>query len=391
MKMCSSKLCNGCGLCKNVCPKTAVEMKSDGILGHKRPVVDNSKCIECGLCQKKCPNNEKIDIHPIQKTYAAWVLDDEKHYSSSSGGIAAAIYETCLNRGGWIVGVSNHEFFEPQYMLTNDKNDIEKFKCSKYVQPDTNDIYNQVLEKLKEDVEVAFIGLPCHCAAMKKRAVGYDEKLLLVDLICHGVPSYAVFKSHLSYIEKKTGKKTTAVRFRDRFSGEKLSCIDDNSVFYSRGLHEDIYMHSFISGDLLADSCYNCRYACSSRVGDITIGDFWGLGQQIPFTKNVDRVSASLINSKKGQVCFDSLKELLYFEERPTEEAITGNAKLREPSHRGANRDYFVECFASGNVESGLIKKYKNFAERNYTKRITKDTIKRILKKLRVKRFADVQ
>lgn len=378
MEICDVKLCSGCGLCVNICPVQAIKMEPDKYFGHKRPEVDVSKCIECKACQKKCPCNQDADIKPIQKTYAAWMIDDEKHYSSSSGGIASAIYETYLNNGGWIVGVYNDKNFEPQFKLTNNIADIQSFKCSKYVQPCTNDIYNQVLAKLKEGAKVVFIGLPCHCAAMKKRAEGYDEKLLLVDLICHGVPSYSFFKSHVLHIEKKFKHKTQHVKFRDRIYGEKLSLFDSSGVFYSRGLHEDVFMHAFINEDILAESCYNCRYASPERVGNMTIGDFWGLGKTIPFNYDVDRVSAVLINDEKGQLAFDSIKDILFFEERTNDEAIIGNDKLRNSASKGENRDYFLiqKC-----VESSLIDKYGKLTEFNFKKHMIKLKIKHLLKK----------
>lgn len=381
MDICDANLCSGCGLCVNICPVQAIRMEPDKYFGHKRPVVDAAKCIECKVCQKKCPNNQDADIKPIQRTYAAWLIDDEKHYSSSSGGIASAIYETYLNDGNWIVGVYNDDNFEPQFKLSNDIGDIESFKSSKYVQVCTNDIYNQVLSKLKDGADVAFVGLPCHCAAMKKAAKGYDDKLLLVDLICHGVPSYFVLKSYITHIEKKSGHKADYVKFRNS-NGVAMNFADKSGVFYSRNLHEDIYLHSFISGDLFADSCYNCRYACSERVGDITIGDFWKLGENIPFNHQTSRISAVLVNSEKGQGVFDSMKDIVFSEERSSEEAIAGNTQLREPSCKGYNHDTLLKYAIEDCVSVGLEEIYGKFTEANYKKRKRNETLKSYGKKI---------
>lgn len=42
--------CKGCGLCKKVCPTTAITGEIKGL--H---VIDSKACIKCGACQEKCP------------------------------------------------------------------------------------------------------------------------------------------------------------------------------------------------------------------------------------------------------------------------------------------------------------------------------------------------
>ena len=48
------KNCYGCGVCSNVCPENAIEMKQDEN-GFIMPMIDKIKCISCGLCDKMCP------------------------------------------------------------------------------------------------------------------------------------------------------------------------------------------------------------------------------------------------------------------------------------------------------------------------------------------------
>lgn len=65
-------LCNGCGLCIEVCPKDAISMKpavaKEGSLLHT-PVldIDEKKCILCGICAVICPLN----------ALEAWVNDEK--------------------------------------------------------------------------------------------------------------------------------------------------------------------------------------------------------------------------------------------------------------------------------------------------------------------------
>lgn len=387
--ICDSTLCCGCGLCQNICPVHAISMKEDGEFGHKRPTVDLAVCIHCGKCERACPANTLVELQPTICTYAAWQKDDVKHYSSSSGGIAAALYEKSLDLNLWIAGVSLKENMEPAYVLSNKSQDITRFKRSKYVQAEIGDIYNRVLEKLKQGQQVLFIGLPCHCAAIKRYTEKYADNIYIVDLVCHGVPSFSSLKQHIMALERKS--KAKEVRFRDQFAGECLELRNENNkVFYKRYLHEDVFMHSFISGDLFAESCYNCRYACSQRVGDMTICDFWGLGAKIPFNKKVSRVSAVLLNTEKGKHLFNLIQDSLDYEGRETQEAIDGNDQLRAPSSVGENREKILRFARDGNLEMGLQSLYGQYADRNYRKRIVSDKLKSCGKALGLKRIRDI-
>jgi len=40
--------CNGCGLCKEVCPVWAIDVNEKALINH-------FSCLPCGLCRKACP------------------------------------------------------------------------------------------------------------------------------------------------------------------------------------------------------------------------------------------------------------------------------------------------------------------------------------------------
>ena len=44
-----AKKCNGCGLCRDVCPVGGIKIE-DG------KAVISEECIECGACVSECPN-----------------------------------------------------------------------------------------------------------------------------------------------------------------------------------------------------------------------------------------------------------------------------------------------------------------------------------------------
>lgn len=60
-------------------------------------------------------------------------------------------------------------------------------------------------------------------------------------------------------------------------------------------------MRMFVNGFISRPSCYNCPYANLKRTGDVSIGDFWGLGKMDERPKGAnDAVSVLLPCNKKG-------------------------------------------------------------------------------------------
>ena len=80
--------------------------------------------------------------------------------------------------------------------------------------------------------------------------------------------------------------------------------------------------------------------------GDITIGDFWGLGKDKPFSKDTSAgISAVLINTEKGKKFFEEIQSKIFFEKRSLEEAILGNDQLRHPTPKHKNYDLFLKIY----------------------------------------------
>ena len=101
-------------------------------------------------------------------------------------------------------------------------------------------------------------------------------------------------------------------------------------------------MLGFLNGLFYRTNCYSCRYAKPERVGDLTLGDFWGLGEQVPFEQPTSKgVSLILVNTGKGRDLFERCKSKLEFFERTLDEAINGNEQLRHPAPKHRNYDLF--------------------------------------------------
>ena len=106
----------------------------------------------------------------------------------------------------------------------------------------------------------------------------------------------------------------------------------------------DTYQYGYHRHISYRENCYNCPYAKSQRVGDITIADFPGLNREIRFNNSRKNISCVLINSERG---LDYINDLLSNKkinlcERPIDEAINGNSQLRLPTDRPKYRDKFI-------------------------------------------------
>ena len=116
--------------------------------------------------------------------------------------------------------------------------------------------------------------------------------------------------------------------------------------------------------DLLSfrECCYRCKYAYSARQSDITIGDFWGLGN-LGMSKfnSKEGVSAILIISERGQQLYDLSKNFLNVEEREIQEAIAGNSQLKSPSKRNFLRNKFENLYKT----NGFTEAVKSTTIRN--------------------------
>lgn len=386
MNLCSKDNCSACGACVSICPKNAIKYEKDEY-GYEYPVIDSSLCIDCGLCVKSCHILNQVERNTPKKAYAAWSNDPVDRATSTSGGAASVFYQKMLDNNGVCYGAAYEENLNVVIEGYSD-NRVTEFKNSKYVHSNMTNAYAKIKENLEAGRQVIFIGLPCQVAALRTYLKKEYENLVLVDIICHGTPPQDYLKRHIDTLEQKYRKKAGIVRFRnDNEFYFTLSRKGENNPFVS--VHKDIdtYLLSFFESLTYYEACYNCKYACGERVSDITIGDFWGLGLEIPFNHPyTGAISLVLINNEKGLGYFEEVKDKVFFEERPVSEAIKGNAQLNTPSKRNRHRDDFLELVKNNSFDNSVksiysehIKKYKPIVMKNHIKRKIRIFAKKIL------------
>ena len=124
-------------------------------------------------------------------------------------------------------------------------------------------------------------------------------------------------------------------------NGYCLSLFDtEDRLIYTGTTENDIYFNGFYYGWMKSQGCFSCRYASSNRVGVITLGDFWGLGQCTEKQLSLKNgVSLVMINTPKGERLFDSADCIR--EKRTLAEAVRGNSALRIYERRILLTRYF--------------------------------------------------
>lgn len=336
-EICKKEQCTGCGLCVSRCPKGCISMQND-YLGHLYPLINQSKCIDCGLCKKGCPSLHILKSEYPKTAYAAWAKDCEDYKTSTSGGAASIITNYILSNGGIVYGCSVLPKIKIEHIRIDNIADAYKLKGSKYVQSNIINVLPQIINDVRAGKQVLFIGTPCQVAAVKQLFKEIPDNLFLIDIICHGVPSNKWLIDYTKDYLNIDINKVTDIRFRT-ITAYKL-CIynNDNLLFESRSLwqhrYQNLYMDTFIDGFTNRDSCYNCHYAKPERISDITIGDFWGLGENLDdsyIPEHKYGISCVLPITDKGKQLIDMIKNKMNIYERLVQEAVNGNSQLKAP------------------------------------------------------------
>lgn len=335
--ICKRESCSGCGACVNVCPENCIRFEEDRY-GQERPEIDLTHCLQCNICRKTCPNNknkERLQNRYPKLVYAGWRKEAAERKTSSSGGLASVLSEYMIRNGGVVYGV-----IQEQERIIYQRADIlkmvQRFRGSKYVQANSVGIYRQIEKDISDKKKVLVIGTPCLIAGIlsymntKDSKRNYQKYLITVDLLCHGIVPQKYLKEHIAVIGKKI--KYDQITFRSNIPGEnyKLILKKNGKVVYSRRAESDLYFYSFLSSVAVRESCINCVYKSTARCGDITLGDFLGLGKEIPFSEKETGIHPSLImvNSETGKTLIENIRCEVCLFPRPLEEAVNGGPSL---------------------------------------------------------------
>lgn len=334
----NKKECNGCGLCVIGCPTNAIKMVEDNE-GFLYPQIDEEKCIKCNKCKNICSNYN--DSNGNEQAYVAINKNEDELKKSASGGIFFILAKYIIEKKGIVFGVEYGENLKVQHNCYDNLEDCKKFQGSKYVRSDVNNSYKKVKEFLEDNRYVLFTGTPCQCNALKTYLKKDYENLIVCDIICHANPSQKVFDKYKSEIERKYKKKITDIKFRDKDNGWKSSIPN---IYFEDGekIQEKTFYSAFVSELFDRPSCHSCKFSCSNRITDFTIGDFWGIDKVMPeIEDNNTGISLLTVNSLKAKKIFEEIKGFMQFKNIEKEKAFMYNHNKNLNPHK--NREKFFK------------------------------------------------
>lgn len=239
--------CCGCNACGDICAHHAITYQTD-IEGFWYPIVDEAKCINCGLCEKICPelnivSLKKNDFDKPVQTIAAINKRMDVRWNSTSGGAYTALAEIMLEQGGYVSGAIYNEDFSVRNYVSNNQNDLEKLRSSKYLQSNAEGLFIEIKTLLKAGKKVLACGTPCQMAALRSFLRMDYENLIIVDFICRGVNSPKVYRKYLDSLERKFGGKVVYVKAKNKELGwrnlTRKVTFDNGKSYYGVSMEDD--------------------------------------------------------------------------------------------------------------------------------------------------------
>lgn len=362
----NKKDCCGCSACKNICSQNAITMKTDEY-GYVYPEINYDKCIRCGQCKKICSYQNDVLLQDVRSAWVASSKDEKIIVNSASGGVFAVIAKKILEENGIVIGVSLEKIdgkLIPKHIKIDSVDYLRKMQGSKYIQSDMGNIYIEIKKELNKKKKVLFSGTPCQVAALKYFLGKNYENLYTIDIICHGVPSIKIFQDYILNLEQSLNMEIINFKFRDKSIGWGLC----GKIKYKKKdkIMEKIlpagissYYNLFLTSEIYRENCYSCKYAKRKRIGDITIGDYWGVREEHPeyFYNNnkfIEKkgISCLIVNSTQGEKLLDEVKEYLNLEKSTIEKIAKHNEQLNRPSKVGKNRNSILNMYKKNGYKS---------------------------------------
>lgn len=335
--------CYGCGVCAASCSRNAISMQLNPS-GFYEPDVNEQVCVHCGVCVEVCSfhsgrvaQDESFDAH----CFAGWSRDGAVRKACSSGGIAFEIARFLLKEDyEAVVCRYNPGKRQTEHYLAKTEEELRLSIGSKYLQSFTCEGFSQ----LRRGHHYLVVGTPCQIDSIRRWVTRQkmDDRVLLIDFFCHGVPSRLMWDKYLCAIENKTGGMGQ-IGWRDKSSGWHDSWVMKVDGHYASKYSEgDLFYRMYLKNRCLAKPCYdNCKFKGLKSAADIRIGDLWGS----QYSENEEGVSGIAGLTKKGVGLLNAMDGALHLE--PSTAQIVCEAQMKKCPRRPLSYRYVMKSLHS--------------------------------------------
>lgn len=267
--------------------------------------------------------------------YAALCNDEIANKRSSSGGIFYALAKQILEERGIVCGVAFQDDFLVKHIVIDSLSELKNLQGSKYVQSNMSETFKIVLNLIKEGKAVLFSGTPCQInglySFLSASHIEADEKLITIEIICHGVPSPGIFRDYIKNLQSNCEGQLTEYSFRTRDLNKNFVIkytINDKKNNYVNALKDSFYS-AFLKDLILRPSCYDCKFCGSDRQADITLGDFWGIEKTKVDNRLKKGCSIVICNSEVGKKQIGKIRTSLLIEQVDLEIALLKQPQIK--------------------------------------------------------------
>lgn len=309
------------------------------------------------------------------KLYAVKSLNPLILGCCSSGGFISTLVQFFLSNDGIVYGAELGSDFIVRHVRIDNQKDFLRIAGSKYVASNMQGVLENIYSDLKQNKNILFVGTPCQCAGVQRIKESLKEEssggLCIVDLVCHGTVTQKYFNAYLSFLSDRFGNITKFI-FRDK-KNYGLSCISSiefikNGKKKYKRLNSPRYnfYYYYMKADGFREICYNCKYTNLNRLGDFTVGDFWGIEKIDSRFDSSQGVSAVIVNSSKGEEFFERVKPFIEYKKENLNDYLPYNAALRDAVKRGNLYDKCQKMLMTGGGKLVFCKLYKiSFKEKS--------------------------
>ena len=354
-------LCCGCGTCAVACPKNCIGMAEDSE-GFRYPAIEQTQCVCCRVCEMVCPIIASQHLSQDTTAVAVQNKNDIVRMESTSGGVFSVLAEYVLVKGGLVCAAVYDEKYIVSHVLTDHPSGIGAMRGAKYVQSRSENCFPRIKKELLEDRYVLFVGTPCQTAGLSQYLGRTYETLILVDMICHGVPSPKVWENYL--MERQTSdapkSKFKDINLRNKETGwsrysYSVKIQYQNGMEYQMPQEQDLFMRGFIQNLYLRPSCSRCKFKGIERCSDLTLGDCWGIWDIAPEFDDNHGTSLLLIHSETGRQVWDSISSKFRIYSLSIDQAIARNPSAICCSMPHPKREHFFNELHSDQLITEVI------------------------------------